>query len=124
MVIPSVYHKAMLAELHTEHSGISQTKSLAHSYLWWPGMDAAIENMVQKCPECQSLKNQPPVTPLHPWPWPTRIWQRIHIDFAEKSGKYVSARKVATLPFSPLKKRPEFGFAVRDSLCLCLIIHS
>ena len=26
--------------------------------------------------------------------------------------------------FSPLKKRPEFEFTVRDSLCLCLIIHS
>ena len=26
--------------------------------------------------------------------------------------------------FSPLKKRPEFEFTVRDYLCLCLIIHS
>ena len=26
--------------------------------------------------------------------------------------------------FNPLKKRPEFEFTVRDSLCLCLIIHS
>ena len=26
--------------------------------------------------------------------------------------------------FSPLKKRPEFEFTDRDSLCLCLIIHS
>ena len=42
--------------------------------------------MVQKCAVCQSVKNQPAVAPLHPWPWPTRIWQRIHIDFAEKYG--------------------------------------
>ena len=83
-----VYHQAMLAELHIEHSVISQPKSFARSYLWWPGMDAAIENMVQKCPVCQSVKNQPLVVPLPPWPWPTRIWQRIHIDFAEKSGKH------------------------------------
>ena len=26
--------------------------------------------------------------------------------------------------FIPLKNRPEFEFTVRDSLCLCLIIHS
>ena len=30
------------------------------------------------------MKNQPAVAPLHPWPRPTRIWQIIHIDFAEK----------------------------------------
>jgi len=22
-------------------------------------------------------------TPLHPWVWPTRVWQRVHVDFAE-----------------------------------------
>ena len=51
-------------------------------------MDAAIaiENMVQKCADCQSTKNQPAVAPLHPWSWPKRLWQRIHIDFAEKDG--------------------------------------
>ena len=49
-------------------------------------MDADIKNMVQKCAVCQSVKNQPAVAPLHPWSWPTRIRQRIHIDFAEKDG--------------------------------------
>ena len=37
---------------------------------------------------------------------------------------HVTAWKVATPePFSPLKKRPEFEFTVRDSLFLCLIVH-
>ena len=31
---------------------------------------------------CQSVRNSPPVAPLHPWCWPTRPWQRIHVDFA------------------------------------------
>ena len=82
----SANHEVILEELHAKHSGISQTKAFARSYIWWPGMDAAIESMVQKCAVCQSVKNTPAVAPLHPWPWPTRIWQRIHIDFAEKDG--------------------------------------
>ena len=28
------------------------------------------------------MKNAPPATPLHPWLWPTKPWQRIHVDFA------------------------------------------
>lgn len=86
VLVPSAYHQAMLDELHSEHSGVSQTKAFARSYIWWPGMDNDIETMVQACAVCQSVKNQPAVAPLHPWPWPTRIWQRIHIDFAEKDG--------------------------------------
>ena len=28
------------------------------------------------------MKNAPAVAPLHPWVWPSRVFQRIHIDFA------------------------------------------
>ena len=27
------------------------------------------------------MKNSPPVAPLHPLEWATRVWQRIHVDF-------------------------------------------
>ena len=27
-------------------------------------------------------RHSPPHSPLHPWSWPTRPWQRVHIDFA------------------------------------------
>ena len=86
MVIPSTYHQVILEELHAGHSSIKPIKAFARNYIWWPGMVAAIESMVQKCAVFQSVKNQPAVASLHPWPWPTRIWQRIHINFAEKDG--------------------------------------
>ena len=35
--------------LHSTHPGISCMKSLARSYVWWPGMDAEIENHVKNC---------------------------------------------------------------------------
>ena len=40
----------------------------------------------QSCHICQTVRNSPPVAPLHPWTWPKRVWQRLHIDFAEKNG--------------------------------------
>ena len=26
------------------------------------------------------------LSPLHPWTWPKRVWQMLHIDFVEKDG--------------------------------------
>ena len=57
-------------------------KSLARSYLWWPGLDKDIESMAKSCKSCQSIKHAPPPAPLQPWIWPAKPWQRIHIDFA------------------------------------------
>ena len=34
------------------------------------------------CQPCQSVKSSLAVAPLHPWIWPDRPWQRVHIDFA------------------------------------------
>ena len=51
-------------------------------------MDAEIELMVKSCEVCQAVRKAPPSAPLYPWRWPTRVWQRVHIDFAEKDGNY------------------------------------
>ena len=80
----SNYHsrKTILNELHRDHPGCSRMKSVAHSYLWWPGLDQDIENITNSCMFCQSVRNTPQTVPLHPWTWPTKSWQRIHIDYA------------------------------------------
>ena len=57
-------------------------KSSARSYFWWPGLDKEIENLSKSCLPCQSVRHAPPTAPLHPWVWPSRPWQRIHVDFA------------------------------------------
>ncbi len=57
-------------------------KSVARGYLWWPGMDKKIENVAKSCQSCQEVKGTPPAAPLHPWVWPSKPWQRVHLDFA------------------------------------------
>ena len=54
VVIPKAARKVELHELHNGHWGMSRMKSLARLYVWWPGLDTDIEQMVQKCGECQS----------------------------------------------------------------------
>ena len=86
VVIPPLLRNRLLQGLHEEHPAIVAMKAIARSYLWWSNLDAEIELKVKNCEVCQSVRKAPPRAPLYPWRWPTRVWQRVHIDFAEKDG--------------------------------------
>jgi len=73
--------KKVLELLHEVHPGMERMKQLACSYVWWPGIDAAIEEKVKSCFACQSTRNSPQVAPLHPWKLPEQPWTRVHIDY-------------------------------------------
>ena len=82
VVVPPPGRKQVLQELHETHPGISRMKSLARCYIWWPKMDADIEDLVHGCNSCQETRPAPPTAPLHPWTWPEKPWCRLHLDFA------------------------------------------
>ena len=81
-MVPKKFRERVLLELHREHTGMFRMKAIARSYFWWPTLDKDIEAMVRACVSCQSVKGAPQKAPLHPWIWPTKPWQCIHIDFA------------------------------------------
>ena len=82
VVIPQKLRARLVEELHRDHPGMVKMKAVARSYLWWPGVDKDLEECAKSCLSCQSVKSAPSVAPLHPWVWPAKPWQRIHIDFA------------------------------------------
>ena len=82
VVIPSPGRKTILQELHLAHPGISKMKALARSYVWWPGLDSEIEELVKHCHLCQLHRPDPAKAPLHPWEFPSYPWGRVHIDHA------------------------------------------
>jgi len=88
VVIPRKLRSRLLAELHDAHLGICRMKALARSHIWWPLMDAEIEQLAKNCTTCASYKNIPAKAPLHSWKWPTRCLERVHIDYAEKNGQH------------------------------------
>ena len=57
-------------------------KSLAQSYVWWPGMDAEVKNRMKTSHACQENLNSPAKAPMHPWKWPECAWSRVHDDYA------------------------------------------
>lgn len=82
VIIPSLGRPGVLKQLHQSHPGVSRMKALALSYVWWPKIDCDVEMMVKSCGTCQEHRNVPAVAPLHPWNWPERPWQRLHVDYA------------------------------------------
>ena len=88
VVIPPHFRDRLLEEMHEGHPGVNRMKALSRSFVWWPNLDQDIEGKVKGCKSCMAVQNMPPVAPLHVWQWPNRIWQRVHIDFAEKEGTY------------------------------------
>ena len=82
VVVPESCRKGVLGELHISHPGMVKMKSLARVHVWWPGIDKSIEQMVRECEACQSVRNNPSTTLLHPWSWPDGPWKRVHLDFA------------------------------------------
>lgn len=82
VIVPPPGRQLALQELHETHPGVNKMKALARSYIWWPGMDAEIVDLVKVCPVCQESRPSPTAAPLHPWEWPAQPWSRIHLDFA------------------------------------------
>lgn len=81
VVVPDNCRSRVLTELHEAHMGIVKTKAFARSYVWWPGIDEAIETMCRTCPTCAAEADAPPRHAPCPWPWPDKPWARVHLDF-------------------------------------------
>ena len=49
VTVPPKLRPRVLAELHVAQLGVVSMKSLACSYVWWPGIDAQVELQSQSC---------------------------------------------------------------------------
>ena len=82
VVIPGKLRHKLLLELHRHHPGVVRMKANAQSYMWWLGLDREIEQVAKGCQPSQAVKRAPLKSLLHPWVWPDKPWQRVHLDFA------------------------------------------
>ena len=81
-IIPNKFQKNLLHDLHACHPGMVRMKALARLHVWWPSIDADIEEQVRQCPVCIGMQPQATAATGNPWKWPSRPWHRIHVDFA------------------------------------------
>ena len=81
VIFPVKLKDKVMQMLHSEHMIISKTKNLARFYVWWFKIDEDIENLVKSCEPCQLNRNDPEKHSSHSWQYPSKPWERIHIDF-------------------------------------------
>ncbi len=82
VIVPASLRDKILQQLHMCHSGIVRMKAMARSHVWWPGIDSEIEKMCKQCTTCNQNAPDPASAPLHPWQYPERPMQRVHMDLA------------------------------------------
>ena len=76
-VIPPLLQKRVLAQLHKAHPGISRMTSVARAYVYWPGLDKCIKDLVNRCGQCQLAEKAPVKSLLSSWATPTAPWERV-----------------------------------------------
>ncbi|XP_062541369.1 uncharacterized protein K02A2.6-like [Armigeres subalbatus] len=82
LVIPSKFQKKVLQMLHKGHPGVERMRAVARSYVYWPGIDDSIAQLVRSCNECALAAKTNNRVKLESWPVPEKPWQRLHMDYA------------------------------------------
>ena len=81
VVVPNSLRIKIIKELHWQHPGIVRMKALCRIHAWYPNIDKDIEQLVEKCCQCKKVENAPPKDTTHPWAWPSKPMDRVHIDY-------------------------------------------
>ena len=90
IVVPSTLQKRVVKLAHEGHQG-SKTKALLRSKVWFPGVDAAVEEAVRSCIPCQANSTRRDTQPLAMSTLPRGPWLEISIDFCGPlpTGEYL-----------------------------------
>ena len=72
IVIPPALRKEILGRIHSGHQGRERCKISARRVVYWPGMNAQIDAVVDKCEAClltrSALPREPPKASSHTRP--------------------------------------------------------
>ena len=80
IVIPKCMRKNILAKIHEGHMGIEKCRKRGREVLYWPQINADIEQMVKNCSACLKYSAKKPAEPLLPHEVPLRPFQRLSSD--------------------------------------------
>ncbi|XP_062698553.1 uncharacterized protein K02A2.6-like isoform X1 [Aedes albopictus] len=81
VVIPEKLKNDILKLLHSNHSGLVKMKQLARRSVYWPGLNADIEDFVKCCKSCAKMTLIPKTKLTETWIPTKRPFIRIHADF-------------------------------------------
>lgn len=81
LVIPQSLQRQTVDLAHEGHQGITKTKSLIRSKVWFPFIDKMVEETISKCIPCEANTNRQIFEPLNMSRLPHGPWLKLSIDF-------------------------------------------
>ena len=86
LVVPPSLRKAMLMHIHKSHFGVVKCKQRAREALYWPRMNADVEDVVSDCTECQAVQSNQGKEEMIISPVPEAPWIEVATDIFEFKG--------------------------------------
>lgn len=87
IVIPKSMRREMLKKVHIGHLGAAKTKLRAREIMFWPNMNAQIQDMISHCQACLTYRKDNNKQPLISHEIPSRAWVKIGADIFHFDGK-------------------------------------
>ena len=122
IVIPKSLIADIKKQLHVGHLGIMRTKDNARNSVYWPCIDADINNMIESCASCQHHRNKQQKETLIPHEVPPRVWSKVGTDLftclnhdyvlvVDYTSKYFDMHHLPDLKASTVIKKTKSIFA-------------
>ena len=87
LVIPAAMRPEILDITHGGHMGVQSCLRRAREAIFWPGLNADINDVVEQCEICQERSRAQPKEPLINHPLPERPWQMVGCDLFDQDGQ-------------------------------------
>ena len=116
VVMPPTLRPEMLGLLHEGHLGIEKCKQRARDTMYWPAMNADIEQLLGRCEVCLTYHNAQSSEPILHHDKPLRPWACVGMDILYIKGKTYLLNVDAYSHF------PEVALLSSET-CNCAITH-
>ena len=85
LVIPHELQEEYLHHIHEGHLSVKKAQENAKEHMYWPGINADIEDFTQRCQECIKW-SQIAKEPLQPHDIPEGPWRKLGMDYFNFNG--------------------------------------
>ena len=87
LVIPQQLRKDTLQQLHRSHMGVEATLRRARDTVFWPGINAVIQQLIDNCEACQSFKPAQQRERFQAHERPSLPWAKVATDLFAFEGR-------------------------------------
>ena len=87
VVVPSSMRADMLKRIHEDHIGIEKSKARAREVMYWPRMNAEIDDYISKCGVCLQHRNSQQKESLISHDVPVGPWEKVGSDLFHCLGQ-------------------------------------